>query len=61
MFFSRLTLLTVMVVAALVVYEAVGLPTPGKADAAKIQKNMAKNKGIRIRYNIMIPVFCRFA
>lgn len=25
---------------------ALGLPAPGKTDAAKIQKNMAKNKGI---------------
>lgn len=32
-------------VAVAVTHMAYGSPTPGKADAAKIQKNMAKNKG----------------
>lgn len=32
-------------VAVAVMHMAHGLPAPGKADAAKIQKNMAKNKG----------------
>lgn len=34
-----------VVVAVAVTHMAHGLPAPGKADAAKIQKNMAKNKG----------------
>lgn len=36
--------LSITVVVA-VTHMAFGSPTPGKADAAKIQKNMAKNKG----------------
>jgi hypothetical protein len=32
-------------VAVAVTHMAYGSPAPGKADAAKIQKNMAKNKG----------------
>lgn len=37
--------LSVTVVVAVTHMAAHGLPAPGKADAAKIQKNMAKNKG----------------
>ncbi|VVC30809.1 Hypothetical protein CINCED_3A011267 [Cinara cedri] len=43
--FSRFALLwTAFAVVAIIVHASVGSPTPGKTDAAKIQKNMAKNK-----------------
>lgn len=35
--------------AVAVAHMADGSPTPGKTDAAKIQKNMAKNKGESFR------------
>lgn len=43
--FASLVLLSA-IVAVTVTNVAHGLPAPGKTDAAKIQKNMAKNKGI---------------
>lgn len=42
--------------AAVIMNAAVGSPTPGKADAAKIQKNMAKNKGDYIIIIIIIII-----
>lgn len=54
--------LLLVAVAVTVAHMAYGVPTPGKTDAAKIQKNMAKNKCEYTRDAIIIIVvvnYCR--